>query len=181
MDLDLLPPAGRQLEEVAHRTGHVAGAAEPDFGGQPPPERFHRVSRVAHIDDHVGGAPSRAGLDLRRVAVETAVVLVHQLPSACRLGSVDVTVGIACEVGQHVSDRPSGETARPVDVIVVERCDGLQAAPVRVLDPPEIRLGDEHADNLSAAHTARVPEAGSADSVGGATVPGSVHRVFNIP
>jgi hypothetical protein len=66
--------------------------------------------------------------------------LVDHLPARRRLSSVNVAVGVAGDVGQHVADGPAGEQARAPHVLVGQPLDRVDEAPVRVSDVGDVSV-----------------------------------------
>ena len=77
----------------------------------------------------------RAALDLFVPAPVSAGVLVDDFATRGSVGPSDVTVGIAGDVRQHMSDRPSRETRWTPDISVVKVGDRMVEALLRVVDP----------------------------------------------
>ena len=106
MDLDLPPTTEGQLRHAMLSATNGADWPIPAVVRQRSKGIIEPVGPGPNVDDQIPRRPPGAGLDLRRPAGNSTGILVDELAAGSSLDPADHRFGIACEVRQHVPDRP---------------------------------------------------------------------------
>jgi hypothetical protein len=138
VDLELPPPSCRHHAQHVHPSCDVSDLAVPGFHRQRPPRRVEGLCTRSDVFYEFRRRFVRTSVDLRSPTRVASGILLHDLTMRRGLRPSAMTVGVAGDMGEHVSHRPAGQKARGACRPVVKPNDCRLESGLRVEDQVEV-------------------------------------------
>ena len=144
MDLDLAPTTQRQIGDRQLGTGQHATRTEPGFA-RPNPSGLEGVDRGPHPPDEFNRTHGGVGLDIGVAGRGASRILIGHFAALGRFGEMNEALGVARQMSENVSDRPTRQKRRSTAHLVgqsnaVDRTECVEQTLVRRRDTFDVTI-----------------------------------------